>query len=635
MQTNIDPPASSNATSRRASTFILWVIVGCIAAVSCCINMPSARIGDELLPMGIDAFYHARRILDAVPDLQAFYEFDPKIHAPEGSLLVWPWGYDYFMASLVRLAIDTGLSTKPLTALLWMPVVAVFVSTALVILIARRLGLSIWLSALAALCFALAPSTQQLHGFGQIDHHFAEEIFLLASLWAGLTWLQTRTTTSAIVLGAILGVSLAIHNGLFVLQLPLLATLFVRWLQGESPPQRSVIALSIALVGSALAVLIPSDPFRMGRFEFYTLSWFHFYIVCVTALAMLLLARLKPTRNTLLALGGLAIALLIPLIKEIAIAQSFLRGSIDHLAEIDEVRSPMQRIRGGEALWVTYFYSLLIWIAPVTLAVCALQCWRERLSSRLLFWVTSVLGLALLAMQVRMHYFGAFALYLPWLALAQSYVSSHLEVERRVYLLATLGLLLAYVPQIRHTLIAPVPRASDVWFDSFHNIVPDLQRVCADDPGVVLADTNAGHYIRYYTDCSVVANNFLLTEQQFRKADEAEYLLSLPAREMPARAPYVKYVLVRAMNITHGSEGTYKFLFTSAAPQLELELLLGPPEQVPSTYELRADVRLDVRTGGRMDQVPYAKLYKLRAADSPASRPDPSLPDASLNDIGE
>jgi len=635
MQTNIDSPVGATVTGSRASTFILWVIVGCIAAVSCCLNMPSARIGDELLPMGIDAFYHARRILDAVPNLSAFYEFDPKIHAPEGSLLVWPWGYDYFMATLVRLAVETGLSAKPLTALLWMPVGAVFISTGLVILIARRLGLSTWLSALAALCFALAPSTQQLHGFGQIDHHFAEEVFLLASLWAGLTWFQTRTITSAIVLGTILGVSLAIHNGLFILQLPLLATLFVRWLQGDSPPLRSQIALSVSLLVAAVAVLIPSDPFQMGLFEFYTLSWFHFYIVCITASMMLLLVKLKPTRNTIVALVGLGIALVIPLIKEIAIAQSFLTGSVNHLAEIDEVRSPLQRVRGGEALWITYFYSLLIWIAPVTFAVCALQCWRERQSTRLLFWVTAVLGLALLAMQVRMHYFGAFALYLPWLVLAQGYVSNHLELAKRVYLLATLGLLLAYIPQIRHTLIAQVPRASDVWFDQFHNIVPDLQRVCAEDPGVVLADTNAGHYIRYYTNCSVIANNFLLTEQQFRKADEAEHLLGLPASEMPAAAPYVKYVLVRPVNITRGAEGTYKFQFGNAAPKLEQELLLGPPEQVPPAYELRADVRIDVKTDGHTDHVPYAKLYKIHAPTAPAAAPDPSQRDTSLNDIAK
>ena len=62
-------------------------------------------------------------------------------------------------------------------------------------------------------------------------------------------------------------------------------------------------------------------------------------------------------------------------------------------------------------------------------------------------------------------------------------------------------------------------------------------QACAEDPGVVLADTNAGHYIRYFTDCSVIANNFLLTEQQFQKADEVYRLFALPHEQLTRQAP--------------------------------------------------------------------------------------------------
>lgn len=600
-------------------TFIIWAIVGCIAAISCCLNMSSARLGNELLPMGIDAFYHARRILDAVPDLGAFYEFDPKIHAPEGSLLVWPWGYDYFMAGAVRLALAAGLTTQPLQALLWIPVVAVFVSVAFLVLIARRLGLSAWPTTLAALCIALAPSTQQLHGFGQIDHHFAEEMFLLASLWAGLAWLQTRSVASGVTLGAILGLSLGVHNGLFILQLPLLATLFAQWLQGNAPPRRPTIAFAVALVGAALAVLIPSDPFRMGRFEFYTLSWFHLYVACGTAVVALLLTWLRPSRNTMIALAALAVVLLLPLLNEIRIAQSFLQGSVSLLNEIAEVRSPLQRILKGESLWVTYFYSLLIWSAPLTFVVCMVQCWRERQSSRLLFWITAVFGLALLSMQIRMHYFGAFALYLPWLVLAHDYASRHAELAKRTFLIATLALLLAYIPQIRYTLVAGTPVALDEWFDEFHQIVPMLQKACAEDPGVVLADTDAGHYIRYYSDCSVVANNFLLTEQQFRKADEVARLLSLPPGEVASQAPYVKYVLIRSGRIVRKPEGGFNYLFfASGSSTLARALLFNPQDRVPPGYQLIAEVNLQMPGGERIQHLPYARLYKIQRQTPPA-----------------
>lgn len=618
MHPNTDLQASpSTANWRRASTFIIWAIVGCIAAVSCYLNPSNVRIGDELVPMGNDGFYHARRILDAVADPAGFYEFDPKIHAPEGSLLVWPWGYDYFMAHVVRLAVDLGLSSQPLHALLWVPLFAVFLSIGFLVLIARRLGLSSWTTTLAALCMALAPSTKLLHGLGEIDHHFAEQIFILAALWAGLAWFQARNLSSAIALGAIFGVSLSIHNGLFILQLPFLAALFARWVQGDSPPQRSTYAFAIALLGSALAVLIPSDPFRLGRFEFYTLSWFHFYIVCITAAFTLLLPRLKPSRITILALVGVSLLLVAPLLNEIRIAQSFLQGSGGILSTIDEVRSPLRRILGGDAWWITYFYSLLIWIAPLTLIVCVLQCWRERQSPRLLFWITSVFGLALLSMQVRMHYFGAFALYLPWLVFAQDYASKRADLAKRTYLLATLALLLAYVPQIRHTVIAPYPRGGDLWFDHFHGIVPMLRKACQEDPGVVLADTNAGHYIRYYSDCSVVANNFLLTEQQFRKADEVAKLLALPAAELAAKGPYVKYVLLRASDIIRTPEGTFEFEFFSDTSQLSRELFFN--RQAPPGYELLGEVVINFKNADGSGQLPYARLYKI--IRTPATAP--------------
>ena len=43
-----------------------------------------------------------------------------------------------------------------------------------------------------------------------------------------------------------------------------------------------------------------------------------------------------------------------------------------------------------------------------------------------------------------------------------------------------------------------------------------------------------GHYIRYYTDCPVIANNFLLTPQHFRKMDEVGALFSLSAATLVA-----------------------------------------------------------------------------------------------------
>ncbi len=146
----------------RWTSLGLWLIAGCIAALSCSLIRPATHIGDNYFPMGHDSFYHAARILEAVRDPAAFYEFDPKIHAPEGSLLVWPWGYDYFIAKLIRAGMALGVSSDPLTLMSWIPVGAVFIGIALLMLVARRLSLSDWTVALAALCMALNQTTQLL-----------------------------------------------------------------------------------------------------------------------------------------------------------------------------------------------------------------------------------------------------------------------------------------------------------------------------------------------------------------------------------------------------------------------------------------------------------------------------------------
>ncbi len=203
-----------------------WLLVALIAAGVCGLKWPAAHFSDEYLPFGNDAFYHARRILDTVADPAAFYEFDPKIHAPEGSLLTWPWGYDYAMARLVKAGELLGIPSPPIAILIWLPVLAVLLPVGLIMLIARRLGLRRPLVIIAGLATALSPLTQFLHGVGQIDHHFAEYIFVLATIASGCRWFsRPRGRAAAIMLGIVLGAATAIHNGLFILQVPVLVAL--------------------------------------------------------------------------------------------------------------------------------------------------------------------------------------------------------------------------------------------------------------------------------------------------------------------------------------------------------------------------------------------------------------------------
>jgi hypothetical protein len=607
--------------AERAKFAGLWLVIGLIAAGVCALTWPAARFADEYVPYSNDSFYHARRILDTVADPASFYQFDSKIHAPEGSLLNWPWGYDYAMAWLVRAGLALGVADSPLGILIWLPVAAVFASMGLMLLLARRLGLAGPFLVIAGLAAALSPLTQYLHSVAQIDHHYAEYIFVLAMLACGLRWLQRPDDRrAAIIVGAVLGAAPAIHNGLFILQLPLLAALLVLWLQDIRMPMRTALAFAGALLVTTLAIEIPSLPFRLGLFEYYTLSWFHLYIAAGSAAVVVALAGFaRNKRNIALLIGG-AIVLLLPLAQQILMARAFLGGTIERLNAIMEMRplAPMFSTESGRGS-LARMYSLLVFVTPLTAIYCAWSGWRERATPRVLFWIWCLLGLMLMFTQMRLHYFGSLVLYLPLLLLAQA-CSLHWAQRRNLVVLATaLVFLLAYWLPVRYTLIAPLPVGGDPTFTALRPILEDLRKACAQDPGIVLADNDAGHMIRYYTDCPVIANNFLLTPQHEQKVRQIDYLTSVPANALPGVAPFVRYILVRPVNVVRGKDATRYMSFSQREAPLVSDLLLKPLDQLPANYRLieQASLQMSELEGA----VPYIRLFEMNPVAPVATAP--------------
>ena len=160
---------------------IVWMTGAVIVAITTWLWADIVFVADDYIPVGADAFYHARRILDSVADPSAFYEFDAKIHAPEGSWLTWPWGFDRLMAILTTLGLfisgaDAG------QVLMLIPVFWAFLNVALIVALCSELKLSFYVKILAVICYALLPFTQGMHSVGRIDHHFAEHTFFLLSI---------------------------------------------------------------------------------------------------------------------------------------------------------------------------------------------------------------------------------------------------------------------------------------------------------------------------------------------------------------------------------------------------------------------------------------------------------------------
>jgi hypothetical protein len=619
--------------SVRQQLIGLWIIIGLIAVISCCVQFPSAHLGSEYLPVGNDSFYHARRILDTAADPSSFYQFDKRIHAPEGSLLCWPWGYDYVLGWVVRLGMMTGITTQPMAILIWVPPLAVLFSVGFMMTIARRLGLSVWSTALAGLCVALAPLTQGLHGVGNVDHHFAEYIFLLATIAAGLKWFaKPEDTRAAVTLGVVLGTAPAIHNGLFVLQLPIVAMFLFWWLQDIRVPLRSTLYFSGALLTATVLVLLPSLPFRLGRFEFYTLSWFHLYAAVGTSLATTLLSWLPRTRRSVGVLLGAVLVFLAPLGHQILIAHSFLVGNIKRLDGIGEMHSVRQFAIADDGLvFVSSLYSLLIWLWPITVGFCLYRAWVERARGRLFFWVCAVCGLTLLVMQFRLHYYGSFALFLPWLVVAEDIAKKRPQHARGVMLATSLVLILAFGFSLRNSIPSMPDPGGDSSVVSLRLVLDDLRKACAKEPGIVLADNDAGHYIRYFTDCSVIADNFLLTKQHEQKIDQIDYLTSLSAAELPKKAPYVRYLLLRPVNILPTEKGfTYVSYSPKRAPLL-IDLLLTEKAETRAPYTLLREGLMDTQNP-KIKAIPLFRLYKVERPKGTALPPleGPALSAAQL-----
>lgn len=607
MQTGTVEP-SHKLPSRRWQLPAIWLLLSCLALASVYLTKPIAYWHGEIVPVGNDAMYHARRIADTVAHPDRFYEFDDKIHAPEGSLLTWPWGYDFSMAQIARAGVAIGLSSDPIEIAAWVPPAAVVISITLLLLVCAELELTLWVRVLAGLCMALAPTTQILHGVGQLDHHFAEFIFILASLAFGLRWLrQPESAPRAIVLGATLGIAPVIHNGLFVLQVPILVVLGSFWMAKRPPSPVAARFLAASLMVTSLAILIPSQPFRMGRFEYYTLSWFHGYIALCSAATCIFLTHVPFRRSTLLAGFAAAVVLLIPLLTQISHGGEFLVGNLGILKAIAEMQPPLKIALTPDRIALNRLYSLLIWGAPLAWALSLVSCWRERTNTLLLFWLTSLFGLTLLFLQLRLHYFGGFALYLPWLFVIDRWAKRAGQHGKKILLATTLALILLYAPPLRYQIAAPAPIGNEMTFVPLRPMFDALKKECAKDPGIVLADNNLGHFLRYYSDCSVIANNFLLTQQHAEKIEQLRKYLSMSAEELAAEAPFVKYVIVRPAEVgAKDGQLRYRFFFGGNS-RLANDLLFDAPERVPANYELLYEVRFE-----EAGNAPYAKLYRIK-----------------------
>ena len=203
-----------------------------------------------------------------------------------------------------------------------------------------------------------------------------------------------------------------------------------------------------ALLATTLLVCIPSQPWQRGFFEFYTLSWFHFYIsACVAVFSILLVLLERNTRNVVIVLSApqsrccRSSALW-------RLAGEFVSGQLDSIRDITEARSPYALYRAfGESV-STRFISWLMWLTAPMLLLNLWWIYRRKDPALQFVAIASVMGLALMQTQFRFCVFGDVPMLLTPVLAARFLCESRPEL-RRIALAACCALFaVAFYPTI-------------------------------------------------------------------------------------------------------------------------------------------------------------------------------------------
>jgi len=275
----------------------------------------------------------------------------------------------------------------------------------------------------------------------------------------------------------------------------------------------------------------------------------------------------------------------------------------------------------------------MVFAVPVIMAGTAIAALRSKAPDRIVFFVFSTLGLLLLVQQFRFHYYGSFALYLPILVGASRLASRYPRRSNLVIGVTLLLFISTLYPAVRNRLFAEYRAGLDSQYQLVKDTMPELSRRCRERPGVVLTYNDSGHYVRFHTECSVIANNFLLTPQHSDKIRELDYLIESPLHKVLAERPDIRYFLVYYPTlIFRDNTGSTRLLtkeeLSNAPWTLIKELMFSdaPGEDFPE-LDLAWQVTSVEEDGTKFA---LARLYEVRPQDE--SEDDSLVPSAEQTD---
>ncbi len=545
------------------------------------------------VPIGHDAFFHARRALDWAGG--GLVEFDTRVHAPEGSWIL-PWAWDSLLGALVVLSRALGLDELELAFAL--PALVGALNLLLCASIARRLGASDAMAIVATIGLGVSPAFVQHHAFGAIDHHAAELGVVLVMLWLACRMAERPAAGTAMALGMTLGFAHAVHPGLFVWHLPLaIAAALAWWLRSAWPrPWPGCIALGL-LLGLALAA-IPSQSVRAGLFRYDVFSLFHVWITVLTAAGLLALQALRPTPRSLLVLIVAGAIGLLPLLAAARDGLRFLGTDLEFFSHLSEARGLLPYLAEAGVIGTLRYLGPVIVVGPLALLWLLLRRLGGSAAGLLIgaiFVLASLLGLS----QVRFVY-----LLLPALWIALACAASALSASRgRGYRVALCVVLAAAIALPLPMQLNRSGIGGDRMFAESAPFWKDLRPLCADAQPTILAEPVFGHFIHFFSDCRTLASNLITSPRHEQNVRRVYALLALPPAALPDAAPDIDFVLVRRRPV--GSAGTDVCAGEGVGARLICD------QQVPG-YRLRAQIAAVGRDG---KPIRLLGLFEIERAD--------------------
>jgi asparagine N-glycosylation enzyme membrane subunit Stt3 len=486
-----------NATSQGAGARIgapLGLFLLSFAVRS--LPFPTVRVGDSIHFLGMDAYYHMRRIAYGLERFPETLVFDPYINFPAGATAIWPPLFDVLCTWLAFPFHAAGGIAAAEQALVWVPPLFGAGTVVLAYCLALRfLGLSAAL--FSGVFLALSSGHAWYSQVGFLDHHAAVAFATTALLYAGMATARdlalpsARLTRSALGLGVALGANLLLWPG-SLLHVGIVIGALGVWVLGQPQPaaaERGARTLALASL-VALLVVAPfswsNDWARWGAFTPTVLSRFQPWFFAVLAVGFAILTQCAKTRfgprgkprplpGLLVAIGLLGLsAVCLPGLREgLADAWQWLAKDEAFQASVLESR-PLFSVRGQWSSRIAEGrLSYLIYLLPATLLyfAYAVRNREDRSALRLLLiWTLVLAAVTLLQRRFFNSFSVALSLVMGWgfaVAVGRS-LGTRASSLRRIGIAAAVGLSALY-------LLSPMGA-------SFRPSLDNLQRAFAGRP---------------------------------------------------------------------------------------------------------------------------------------------------------